>query len=189
MKRSKTVDDMDLSDLVVVFCLYETALSGYGVRTRLRDWRLTEYHAMSPATIYRCLTRLQEQGHLASREVRNGNYPASRVFRITASGRRHYRRLMKEICTFKGDAPPLFPLIGLGSFLPRRERVALARAWMKAATAERDLLQRRLADHSAGATYGKPFAEWLLLDHRASRLQADLDWIKKYIDLMTSGRA
>jgi hypothetical protein len=96
---------------------------------------------------------------------------------------------MKQIGSFKRTSAPLLPFIGLGSFLPSATRKSLAKAWVRSATAEQALLERRLNDHSAGATYGKPFAEWLLLDHEINRLRADIAWIHKYLGLLDKGKA
>ncbi len=189
MHRRSPEEESLLSSMIALFCVYEVALSGYGVRTKLKDWNIQEYLSISPATIYRSLAKLEERGLLKSRLERKGRYPAAHVYRITPTGRLQYREMMKRIATFDRAAHPLVPLIGLGSFLPVARRVALAREWIRAAEAECEKLKRRLDDHRVGGTYGKPFAEWLLLDHEKARLKADIRWLCKYLGLLETGKA
>ncbi len=178
-----------LSALIALFCVYEEPLSGYGVRSRLKDWNVQEYLSVSPATIYRSLGRMEEQGLLSSRTEKNGRYPASRVYKVTATGRKRYRELMKNVGAFRRGPHPLMPLIGLGSFLPVAQRVRLARDWSASSRAALEELRQRLRNKTPGDVYGKPFAEWLMLDHEAARLQADIRWLDKYIRLMEAGKA
>ena len=189
MHRNSPEEEGLLSAMIALFCVYEVSLSGYGVRSKLKVWNVGEYFSISPATIYRSLAKMEDMGLLKSQMEKNGSYPASRVYSITAAGRKRYRELMKKIATFNRATHPLVPLIGLGSFLPPTQRAVLVRDWARNAEKECATLEKRLRDHTEGATYGKPFAEWLLLDHEVSRLKADIRWLHKYETLIAGGKA
>lgn len=189
MLRKSPEEEGLLSSMIALFCVYELALSGYGVRTKLKEWKIGGYLSISPATIYRSLAKMEDKGLLKSRMEKNGRYPASRVFSITPSGRKRYRELMKQISAFDRSTHSLVALIGLGSYLPPSQRSVLAQAWIHDAEKECAGLEQRLKDHEKGTTYGKPFAEWLLIDHEIARLKADIRWIVKYVSLLESGKA
>ena len=46
-------------------------------------------------------------------------------------------------------------------------------------------LDARIKDTTKGPghTYGKPFSEWLLLDHERDMLKAELAWMDKYLEI------
>lgn len=189
MHRKSPEEEALLSSMIALFCVYETSLSGYGVRTKLKEWNIQEYLTISPATIYRSLAKMEDAGLLKSRIERKGRYPASRLYSITASGRKHYRALVRQTATFGRSSHTLVPLIGLSSFVPQAQRAKLAQAWVEDAIKVKVELEQRVADRRVGVTYGKPFAEWLLLDHEIARLQCDIDWLNKYVKLLQANQA
>ena len=73
--------------------------------------------------------------------------------------------------------------LGLSAYLPAKERRALVRKWQSDARAAMAQLQARLDDHTRGATYGKPFAQWLLFDHEKAMLQAEISWLDTYLKM------
>jgi DNA-binding PadR family transcriptional regulator len=174
------------SSLIALFCLYEQDLSGYQLRKTLKNWHITNMLPISPSTIYRSLDRLEQEGALSSRLQKNGNYPESKVYGITAKGRKLYRKLLREEAVFAYSSHALSTFVGLATFLSGDERVALVKEWQQAARDAIGELQARIDDHSEGGTYGKPFAEWLLYDHEKHILDAEVAWLEKYQD-MTGG--
>lgn len=187
LHRKSPEEESMLSSLIALFCLYESSLSGYGIRSKLKEWNISEYITISPATIYRSLAKLEDEGMLKSQVERNGRYPASRVYSITPAGRKRYRELIHKIAVFKMSASPVTSLIGLASYLPASQRIKLSQAWMAGAQKMQKQLQAKL-DAKTGI-YGKPFAEWLLLDREIYRLKFDIQWLQHYIKLLESGKA
>lgn len=177
------------SSLIALFCLSGGPQSGYGVRRLIKDWRIEEYLSASPATIYRSLIRLEKLGLLSSRTTRNGRYPKAKVYEITAAGRQHYVELVRSEAEFRRTGYALSPFLGLATRLERPERMRLAQAWMDAAEAQVKELQARIDDHRPGKTYGKSYAEWLMLHHEAHQLRAESRWLKHYLRMLRSGDA
>jgi len=150
---------------------------------------MEEYLSTSPATIYRSLARLNKKGYLSARKVKRGRYPLSTEYAITEKGRAYYRKLIEEAAVFRRTAYALSPVLGLGSRVPAPERIKLARAWMEESIKMTKRLDARLKDHSPGGTYGKPYAEWLMLSHEHAMLKAESAWIRRYIKLLETGGA
>jgi DNA-binding PadR family transcriptional regulator len=177
------------SSLIALFCLAGAPQSGYGVRRLIKQWRMEEYLSTSPATIYRSLARLEKMGLLESHTERNGRYPKSKVYAITAEGRLHYAELIRTEAQFRRTGYAISSFLGLGTRLDRAERIRLAETWMEAATQQVNELQARIDDHRPGKTYGKSYAEWLMLHHEAHQLRAEIAWLKHFRKLLTEGAA
>ncbi len=177
------------SSLIALFCLWGGPQNGYGIRRIIKEWRIEEYLSASPATIYRSLARLEKMGLLSSHSERNGKYPKSKVFEITAAGRRHYADLIRTEATFRRTGYALSPFLGLGIRMDRPERIRLAEGWMEIAGEQVKELQTRIDDHRPGKTYGKSYAEWLMLHHEAHQLRAEIAWLKHYIKMLGEGAA
>lgn len=150
---------------------------------------MEEYLSASPATIYRSLERLEKKGLLTSHTERKGRYPKAKLYEITAAGRHHYTELVRAEAEFRRTGYALSPFLGLGTRLDRAERMRLARTWMMAAAVQAKELQSRIDDHRPGRTYGKSYAEWLMLHHEAHQLRAEIKWIKHYLHMLSVGDA
>ena len=172
------------SSLIALFCLTGAPQSGYGIRQLIKQWRMEEYLSASPATIYRSLARLEKKGLLASHMERNGRYPKSKVYEITDEGRQHYAELIRNEATFRRTGYALSPFLGLATRLDRAVRIRLVTGWMEAAAAQAEELQTRIDDHRPGKTYGKSYAEWLMLHHEAHQLRSEVRWIKHYLRML-----
>ncbi|MBU0676621.1 MAG: PadR family transcriptional regulator [Verrucomicrobia bacterium] len=188
MSRRNPEEEARRTELIALFCLMEDELSGYSLRGRLEEWKISEYLPVSPATIYRSLTRMEEEGLLKSRTVKQGKYPEATVYRITAAGKKHYEVLLHEEGKFARSAYGNNILLGVGSYLPPEVRTALIRQWQKDARAEIKELDKRINDYS-GDTYGKPYAQWLLMHHEMHMLTAEIEWMDTYCGLLKAGKA
>lgn len=177
------------SSLIALFCLSGGTLSGYGVRKLIKDWRMEEYLSTSPATIYRSLARLEKNGLLEAHTTRKGRYPKATNYKISPAGRRHYAELIRTEAEFRRTGYALSPFLGLGTRLERAERARLATTWMEAAAAQAKELQVRIDDNRPGKTYGKSYAEWLMLHHEAHQLRSEVSWIKGYLRMLSQGNA
>ncbi|WFB36183.1 PadR family transcriptional regulator [Kiritimatiellota bacterium B12222] len=173
--------------IISLFCLMETELSGYALKKLLKDWRIHKHLPISPATIYRSLERLEQQGLLESKEVRNGNYPPSMVYGITDAGREEYARLLEKEADFKRTEYSEHLFIGMCSYLPREERIKLAQNRKQEANRHMKKLQTKLDGY--GHEYGKPYAEWLLIDHEIHMIRAQISWLDHFIEMLETKQA
>jgi DNA-binding PadR family transcriptional regulator len=183
MRKRSPEEEARRSSLIALFCLMEEHLSGYALRQRLKKWHISESLPISPSTIYRSLDRLEQEGSVVSSVLTNGNYPQSKVYRITPAGRKAYRCLLDAEAKFERSAYALSTFLGCASYLTAGEREVLVRQWQSDAREAVAKLQARLNDRTVGATYGQPFAQWLLCDHEKSMLEAEIAWLDKYLEI------
>lgn len=172
------------SELIVLFLLMQGPLSGYKIRSLIRDWQIERYMPVSPATVYRALERLAQEQCVGGTAHRNGRYPVSKVYAITPKGKRRYRQQIHAESAFVRTAYSLDAFLGMTNYLTARERKALVTNWQRAASARIVDLDARINDKVPGRTYGKAYPEWLLLDHERDILKAELVWMDKYIKVL-----
>lgn len=179
------------SELIVLFLLMDTDCSGYEIRTLIREWKIDRYLPVSPTTIYRALERLEQEGCLRGVDRKSGRYPVSRVFSITAQGKRRYREHVVAETSFARTSYSLDAFLGLANFLTREERQQVVRRWQEGARARIAELTARIEDKEPGPghTYGKAYPEWLLLDHERDVLAAELVWMDKFLGLLAESKA
>lgn len=173
------------SELIVLMMVMEADRTGYEIRHLIKEWNIDRYLPVSPTTIYRALQRLEEEGCLTSRSRRSGKYPVSRVYAMTRKGRETYRSLLLEEARFFRTAYSLDSFVGLSSFISEHERRQLVKTWQGAAVERIQTLDALINDKSTGPghTYGKPFPEWLLLDHERDMLKAEVVWMDKFLKI------
>ena len=183
MAKRNPAAEAKRSELIVLYLLMEVARSGYQIRALIRDWEIDRYLPVSPTTIYRTLERLAEQGFLGGATLKNGRFPISTMYTISAKGKRHYRKLIMEEACFSRSGYSLTTFLGLAHYLTQPECETLARVWQRAARERIKELDSRINDRTRGIghTYGKTFAEWILLDHERDMLGAEVLWLDKYI--------
>ncbi len=177
------------SELLVLFCLMSRPMSGYGIRKLMRLWHMGTCLRLTPTTVYRALERLRKMGCLTATRERNSRFPISTVFEMTDAGRERYRQLIYESARFRRTPHALGEFLGLATRLPPAERRTLAEEWRKAAQAAIREIDGLIRDKTPGRTYGKPFAEWLMLDHERALLRAEIAWLKKYVRWSKAGAA
>jgi len=189
VQRRNPEQEARRTEIIALFCLMEQDLSGYGLRRLLQDWNILEHLPISPATVYRSLVRLEKQGLLTSKKVRQGRYPTATVYSITKAGRKRYKELLAVESKFARVSYPSNIFLGAGSYLTRKERIAVARKWKEDAHKVAGRLRTQQENKKDPVTYGKPFAEWLLLDYERHMLQAEMEWLDTYCRLLNEGRA
>ena len=189
-KRSPALESRR-SELIVLLLLMEADLTGYEIRSLIREWKLDRYLPVSATTIYRALQRLEAEGCLTSQPRQLGRYPVSTVYSITAKGKRRYRGHLLAESVFARTAFSLDPFLGLAAFLDNDTRREVVGEWKQVARKRYEEVDAAIKDKSRGPgrTYGKAFPEWLLLDHERDMLKAELAWMDKYLEIgMTEPR-
>ena len=173
------------SELIVLLMMMEAERTGYEIRTLLHEWNIDRCLPVSPTTIYRALQRLADEGCMTSKSRKLGRYPVSTVYAINDKGRARYKEHLLAESVFTLTAYSLDAFLGLAAFLDNKERQKIVRDWQKEAVIRIADLDARIKDTTKGPghTYGKPFSEWLLLDHERDMLKAELAWMDKYLEI------
>lgn len=91
------------SDLVLLGLLGDGPRHGYELTQEIEDMRVRTWARISPATVYRGLRRLEEQGRLEAETEREGRRPERTVYRLSSAGEDHLRRLVRE--ALRSDQP------------------------------------------------------------------------------------
>lgn len=84
------------SDLVVLGLLAAGPEHGYELTGQLEAMQVRRWARISPATVYRRLDRLVEEGLLTSRTEREGQRPEREVHALTEEGREALAELVRE---------------------------------------------------------------------------------------------
>lgn len=182
MHLNEMTPDWRRTCIISLFCLLEEDLNGYHLKQRLEQWHVLEHIAVSPATIYKALGVLETEGLLESRVVKKGKYPPSTVFTINEKGRAFYEELLEEEANFTRTEFSEHIFVGMCAFLAVPERIRLARKRKEQARRHLKPLQQSLDEY--GKMKGKPYAEWLLLDHEIHMVKAQIAWLDHFIDLL-----
>ncbi len=167
-------------ELLLLGVLRQQGMHGYQIHEFIDRYLATCTDLKKP-TAYFLLDKLTKAGWVAFAEVREGNRPARRVYRLTPAGEANFQRLLRENlaaytpATFVGD-------IGV-AFL---DEVPPAEA--------RDLLgqrRQRLAQELAALAAAPPHPgslQWLV-EHQTRHLRAELDWLEEMLARLASARS
>ena len=170
------------SELIILLILMEQQCSGYEIRAMIHDWHIDRFLPVSATTIYRALQRLADDGCLLGKSHKSGKYPVSIVYAITDKGKERYREHILAESGFNRTGYSLDAFLGLASYLDENIRIRVVRDWQTSAEKRIEELNILIDDrvHGPGHTYGKPYSEWLLLDHERDMLKAEMIWMEKF---------
>ncbi len=180
MRKRNPEQEARRTSLIALFMLIKSPRSGYDIRLLIDKWNLTEYIPVSSTTVYRALARIEKKGYVESYEEKRGKYPVATVYRITEAGREAYKRMVDNEAEFADTAYAANIFLGLATPLGLEVRRNLARKWQEKARTKIQELTDRIEDHTENSIYGKPFPEWLLLDHERHQLTAEVEWMDKF---------
>lgn len=149
-------------------------MHGHQLKLLAEEERVHLWTDISVGSLYGALKRLHAEGLIADvRTEQAGNFPARQVYAITGSGREALGLLRSEGLTDHTLRPDPFDL-ALTRLDP--DRLDELRSVIVARIA---LLKDLLATTSATNTKARPhlsLAETFALEHRETRLRADIEW-------------
>lgn len=171
-----------IADLILLFFLYEDRpLCGYALKQLVKETHLERWLPISPMTVYQSLRRLTEDGYVVGASEKPGRYPQRTSYTITPKGRRHFITLIrKEMGTFMRDTLHSDVGVGMGNYLSLAEKRAAVNERMEQLLARRHEVEDELNNYGRGVR--SPFPRWLLLDHERHMLDAELAWLKRFLD-------
>lgn len=158
-----------MAPLLVLWLLSEHPMHGYQIKKALSDDGMAFWFGLEDASIYSVLRTLTKNGYAQELpSEQEGNRPPRTRYRITASGRRHYRRLLTEALAH--PTPSIAPV-----------DVALAARGDLAATAVSEALAVRTKSLHAleadieAARSAAPTAA--IVDRNLALVRAELNWL------------
>lgn len=166
--------------------------SGYELSKRF-DASVANFWPASPQQIYRELDRLEGQGLVKARTVRQQKRPDKRVFRVTEAGRRELGEFIRGATrptVIRDDL--LVKVASLDSSNPGdvaaavRERLALSREKLKMYEGLREILLGGLdeADFLAGGTRRPELGPFLALKRGISFEKGNIRWAREVLAVL-----
>jgi DNA-binding PadR family transcriptional regulator len=159
---------------------------GYLVRRELMSWRVDQWAALHPGSIYNMLRSLERDGMVEEVEAAGGK-PQRTSYRLTADGETEFLTLLREALWRVDPHDPRTLLAGAAFMwaLSREEVVAALEG--RIAQLEAAHRSTRFAVDSVRADATKPshVSELLLLAD--ARLQGELVWVRELLERVRAG--
>jgi DNA-binding PadR family transcriptional regulator len=159
---------------------------GYLVRRELLSWRVDQWAAMHPGSIYNMLRTLARDGMLEEVEG-DGGRPQRTSYRLTADGETEFLALVREALwqLSPNDPRPLMAGVAFMWALSREEVIAALEG--RAAQLEATHRGTGFAVETVRADATKPshVSEILLLAD--ARLQGELTWVRDLLERVRAG--
>lgn len=159
--------------LLVLWLLCEQPLHGYRIKRALDDQGLAFWFPVEYASIYSVLRTLVKEGHAEEAGAeQHGARPERRVYRITVSGRAHYRGLVEKALATPDPAggPLSLALAAIDDLDPPRASAALRM--------RRDALRARI---TRCETLRRAAPDAAMADRTRVMAEADLAWLDAYL--------
>ena len=158
-----------MARLLILWLLAERPLTGYEIKKALTDDGMRFWFELEDGSIYSALRTLTKHGHteIVGTE-QEGNRPQRTRYRITATGRRHYRQLLIDALR-----TPVLPVAPIDVALAARGD--LDSTAVTEALAARTKTLHELSDDIDARRSAAPSSA--LVDRNQALVQAELDWI------------
>jgi DNA-binding PadR family transcriptional regulator len=159
----------------------ELLLLGFLRREQAHGYRLNEFIEremtactdIKKPTAYFLLDKMARQGWITMREMRAGNRPSRRVYRLTVKGEAQYQKLLREnLGSFIQSKFPGDVGLAYADDLEPQEVLSLLAERRSALAAK--LEEARQVPQHAGSLQ-------LLVDHQVLHLEAELAWLDQVI--------
>ena len=150
-------------------------MHGYEIKRQLEEWAVGEYARISYGSIYYNLEKMEKEGLVASKSVKNSRRPERRLYTITEKGKEELMKLLRKNY-FETERPYYSFDVGvcLMPLMPREEVLkALAK---RIQVAERYI--KELSEEKAELKGKAPFFILAIIDHYLLHLRAEKKWLE-----------
>ena len=175
---------MTNAELAILSLIAEQPRHGYELEGVIEARGMRAWTEIGFSSIYYLLNKLEKGGLIRSQlQQSGGKGPARKVYTITPQGSQaHTEAALAAISTYPQGAAPF--LLGLSNFpaLPRDQVLAALRTYANQAQAR---LEHMLAQAEAQQP-SPPFVE-AMFEYSRVLAQAELDWIRNFINDMETG--
>jgi len=166
-----------ITKLVLLGILFsrKEPMHGYEIKRQLEEWAVGEYARISYGSIYYNLEKMEKEGLVASKSVKNSRRPERRLYSITERGKEELMRLLRK--NYFETERPYYPFdvgVCLMPLIPREEVLkALAK---RIKIAERHI--KELLKEKAELEGKVPFFVLAVIDHYLLHLKAEKKWLE-----------
>ncbi|HEY4226209.1 MAG TPA: PadR family transcriptional regulator [Pseudolysinimonas sp.] len=163
--------------------------NGYQLRRELLSWRVEQWAALNPGSIYSMLSTLEKQGSITRHELSAvGDERAATVYTVTDAGDAEFHRLTVAALDSVPDSGDVLPLRVAANFAPLLSRQEFLAAMRTRAELLRDGLPKfaeAIAQLQADATVPPSVAIELQLERGLA--DAQLEWVDALIATVDGG--
>jgi len=161
--------------LLGILFIRKEPMHGYEIKRQLEEWAVGEYARISYGSIYYNLEKMEKEGLVASKSVKNSGRPERRLYSITERGKEELMRLLRKNY-FETERPYYRFDVGVSlmALMPREEVLkALAK---RIKIAERHI--KELLKAKAELEGKVPFFVSAIIDHYLLHLEAEKKWLE-----------
>ena len=166
-----------ITKLVLLGILFsrKKPMHGYEIKRQLEEWAVGEYARISYGSIYYNLEKMEKEGLVASRSIKNSRRPERRLYTITEKGKKELMKLLRKNY-FETERPYYAFDVGvcLMPLMPREEvlkalakRIQVAKRYIKELLEEKAELKGKV-----------PFFVLAIIDHYLLHLHAEKKWLE-----------
>lgn len=150
-------------------------LHGYQIKKRLEEWEVAEYAEISYGSIYYNLEKMEQEGLIKGKTVKNSKRPERKLYVITEKGKKELVRLLrKNYSTIERIRDPFD--IGL-SFMPLLQKEEVLKALDKRIRFCKEHI-RCLAKEREELEGKIPFFAIAIIDHALCHFEAEKRWLE-----------
>jgi DNA-binding PadR family transcriptional regulator len=171
---------MTNAEVAILCLLAEQPLYGYQIEQLIEQRGMRQWTEIGFSSIYYILNKLEENGWLSAEKCSDGDRPVRKVYQLTAGGAAGLRQAVSQrLRAPRARSGDLDLALACLPVLPLNEVLA-------ALTESRAGLEQRMKEVNIKQAVGQqaaslPFHVKSLFDHSLVLMQAELDWIDRFI--------
>lgn len=150
-------------------------LHGYQIKKRLEEWEVAEYAPISYGSIYYNLEKMEQEGLVKGKTIKNSKRPERKLYVITEKGRKKLLRLLKKnYFEIKRIYDPFDIALSFMPLLQKEEvlralekRIDLCEEHIKCLKKEKEELKGKI-----------PFFAIAIIDHVLYHFEAEKKWLE-----------
>ena len=150
-------------------------MHGYEIKKRLEEWAVGEYAEVSYGSIYYNLERMEKEGLVTAKSVKDSKRPERKLYRLTRKGKAELRRLLRR--NYFEIERVYYPFdigVTMMSLMSRRTVLRALKKRIRFTEEHIEELRREKAE-----LQGKiPFFALAVFDHYLYHLEAEKKWLE-----------
>jgi len=150
-------------------------MHGYEIKKQLEEWAVGEYSRISYGSIYYNLERMEKEGLVTSKSVKNSRRPERRLYSITEKGKKELLKLLRKNY-FEIERPYYSFDIGV-CMMPLMQREEVLKALNKRIRMAKEHIDE-LREEKAQLEGKVPFFVLAVFDHYVYHLEAEKKWLE-----------
>ena len=152
-------------------------LHGYEIKKILKEWFVEEYADISYGSIYYNLERMEKEGLVKGKTIKNSKRPERKLYRITEKGRTEFLNLLRKNY-FEVEFEKIFFPFDVGVlFMPALTKDEVIKALNKRIHYIKNLLNEHRKIRSKMEDK-EPFIALAIMDHHILHWKAELKWLE-----------